>query len=173
MTTFTGHLTDTQAQRHLDAALAPDEASAIEQHLEGCTACQQLIESYLALSVALEDLAVPDLPPDFTAGVLERIEARERAVVRERRIAFGILGAVVCAALLAFAAAGTGSWAPAVSSWADDLGGAARALRITSAFVPTVVGALRLQLLLAAAVVALPLLLLIARLMPSPRPEAA
>jgi anti-sigma factor RsiW len=173
MTTFTGHLTDAQAQRHLDGILAPVEASEVESHLEGCAACQQLVESYTALSIALDDLAVPDLGADFTSSVIERIEARERAAVRERRFAFGILGAVVCAALFAFAAAGTGALAPALSSWADGLGETARALRISSGFVPTVVGALRLQLLLVVAVLAVPLLLLISRLMPSPRPEVA
>lgn len=173
MTTFTGHLTDAQAQRHLDGVLSPAEASEVELHLEGCAACQGLVESYLALSSALNDLAVPELPADFTATVLNRIEATEREAVRERRVAFGILGAVVCAAVAAFVAAGTTSWAPALSSWADDLGETARALRISSGFLPTIVGALRLQLLLGVAVVAIPLLLAIARLMPSPRPEVA
>jgi anti-sigma factor RsiW len=173
MTTFTGHLTDAQAQRHLDGVLAPAEANEVETHLDGCAACQRLVESYLALSAALDDLAVPELPADFTANVIERIEVRERTVARERGFAFGILAAVVCGALVAFVAAGAGSWAPAVSSWADGLGETARALRISSGFLPTVVGALRLQMLLAVAVVAIPLLIAIARLIPSPRPEVA
>ena len=119
MTTFTGHLTDAQAQRLVDGVLSTAEAPEVERHAAACLECQALVESYRMLEGALDALAEPELPDDFTFGVL------------------------------------------------------ARALRIGAGFVPAVVGALRLQIVLAAAAFALPLLLALARLMPAPRPESA
>jgi anti-sigma factor RsiW len=175
MKTLTGHVTDAQAQRLLDALLADDEAAAVETHAAACVECQATIESYRMLAGALEALGddLPALPADFTAGVLDVIDARERAEARERRLALGILAAVATAALAAFAAAGAGAWAPTLSSVADGFGTAARAFRITSGFVPAIVGALRLEIILVAAALALPLLLAFARLMPPPRAEVA
>ena len=114
MTTFTGHLTDAQAQRLVDGVLSPAEAPEVERHAAACLECQALV-----------------------------------------------------------AVAGPGAWAPALSSGVDQLGELARVLRIGAGFVPAVVGALRLQIVLAAAAFALPLLLALARLMPAPRPESA
>lgn len=173
MTTFTGHLTDAQAQRHLDGALYAAEAGEVVRHLEGCAECQLLVESYAALSAALDALPTPELPADFTASVLEAIETRERIAARERRFAVGILASVAVATAVMFVLAGAAAWAPAVSDWADGVGETARALRISTGFVPTVVSAFRTQIILAAAVLAIPLLVAIARLLPSPRPEVA
>jgi anti-sigma factor RsiW len=171
MTTFSGHLTDAQAQRVVDGALLEAETALVERHVAECLECQATVESYRALAVALEDLAVPPLPADFTAGVFARIDARERAAARERRWALGILGGAAVATVVAFVAAGAGAWAPAVSTAADAFGTLARAVRIGAGFVPTLVGAFRLQIILAAAAVAVPLLVALARLMPAPEPR--
>ena len=173
MTTFTGHLTDAHAQRLVDGVLSPAEAPEVERHAAACLECQALVESYRMLEGALDALAVPELPHDFTSGVLARIEVQERSAARERRFALGILGGVVAAAAALVAVAGPGAWAPALSSGVDQLGELARVLRIGAGFVPAVVGALRLQIVLAAAAFALPFLLALARLMPAPRPESA
>jgi anti-sigma factor RsiW len=174
MTTFTGHLTDAQAQRALEGMLDPARDVGVEGHLAGCAACQALVASYEALSDALGGLddGLP-LPEDFTAGVLARIDATERAAARERRLALGILGGVVAAAVAVFALAGAGAWAPTFSRWADVVGDAIRTVRVGAGFVPTLVSALRLQIVLAAGIVALPVLVALARLMPAPRTEAA
>ena len=175
MTTFTGHLTDAQAQRVLDGALDPARDGGVETHLAGCPECQVLVESYRALSEALDglDAAMPPVPEDFTETVLARIDAREHAVARDRRLAFGILAGVLAAAAAVFAIAGSGAWAPTLSGIADSLGSAARAFRIGAGFVPTVVHALRLHILLASGMTALILLLAFARLMPAHRTETA
>ncbi len=174
MTALQGHLTDAQAQRLVDGALPADEALRAEAHLAGCPACAAEVETYRLLSSALDDLEVPALPADFTDGVLARIDARERALARERRHAIAILAGVVAATAAAFAVAGAAAWAPTVSSAADLLGSGARALHLASGFVPSVVSALRLQIILAAAAMALPLLLALVRLMPAPeRSETA
>ncbi len=174
MTALPGHLTDAQAQRLVDGALPDAEAPGIEGHLAGCAACQASVAAYHMLAEALDDLEVPDLPADFTDGVLARIDARERTATRERRQAVAILAGVALASVAAFALAGASAWAPVVSSTADLLGSAVRALRIGASFVPDLVGALRLQIILAAAVAALPLLLALSRLMPaSPPAETA
>lgn len=176
MTTFTGHLGDAQAQRALEGVLEPSERHEVERHLAGCPACQALVESYRALSAALDGLdadALAPLPDDFTAGVLARIDARERSTARARWVAFAILGVVVAAAAALAAVAGASAWAPAVSGVADGLAWAARAIRVGSSFLPDVVTALRLQILLAAGLVALPILVAMARLIPAPRREIA
>jgi anti-sigma factor RsiW len=168
MTTFTGHLTDAQAQRLVDGMLSTAEAAEIEAHEGSCLECQALVESYRVLAGALEELPLPALPSDFTASVLSVIDARERAAARERRLAVGILGAVAVALVALVVLAGPGAWAPAMSSAAGQVGEAARALRIGAGFVPAVVAALRLQIVLAVAAFALPLLVALARLMPAP-----
>ena len=172
MTSFTGHLTDAQAQQVVDGALLEAEAATVERHVAECLECQAAVESYRVLAVALEGLAVPPLPADFTAGVFARIDAHERASVHERRWALGILGGAAVATILAFVAAGAGAWAPAVSTAAEGFGALARAVRIGAGFVPALVGAFRLQIILAAAAVAVPLLVALARLMPAPEARA-
>jgi anti-sigma factor RsiW len=173
MTPLTRHLSDAEAQRLVDGALSEADASELERHAAGCAACQASVATYRMLSAALDDLAVPDLPADFTEGVLARIEVNERAVARERSHAAAILAGVVLATVAAFFVAGASAWAPVVSSAAGVLGGGVRAFRIAAGFVPDVLGALRLQILLAAGVLAVPLLLALTRLMPAPRPETA
>jgi anti-sigma factor RsiW len=175
MNTFDGHLTDEQAQRVVDGALLEAETAAVERHVAECPACEAAVESYRMLAVALEDLELPPLPDDFTAGVFARIDAHERAAARERNWALGILAGVALATVVAFVAAGAGPWAPAVSAVADRFGDAARAVRIGAGFVPALVGAFRLQIILVGAAIAIPLLIALARLMPAPeaRVEAA
>jgi anti-sigma factor RsiW len=176
MTTFTGHVTDAQAQRLLDRALEPERDAGVEHHVSACVACQALVESYRALAAALDGLdalELPPLPDDFTAGVLSRIGERERGAVRERKLALGILAGVVAATVAIVVAAGASVWAPTVSGAADSLGSAVRAFRIGSAFVPGLVGALRVYIVIAAGILAVPMLIAIARLMPAPRAEIA
>jgi anti-sigma factor RsiW len=175
MTTFTGHLTDAQAQRLVDGALSAAEAAEVEAHEGACLECQALVESYRVLAGALDELPVPALPADFTASVLAAVDARERAAARERRLAAGILGAVAAALVALLLLAGPGAWAPAMSSAADQAGAAASVLRIGAGFLPAIVSALRLQIALAVAAFALPLLVALARLMPAPpaRTESA
>ena len=172
--TTTGHLTDAQAQRLVDGALPEDEALRTEAHVASCAACAAEVETYRLLSSALDALDVPPPPADFTDGVLARIDAQERALARERRHAIAILAAVVAATAAAFAVAGAGAWAPTVASSADVFGRAVHVLQVGSSFVPKVVSALRFQIILAAAALALPLLLGLVRLMPAPpRTETA
>jgi anti-sigma factor RsiW len=171
MTTLTGHLADAQAQRFVDGALLEAEAAMVERHVADCLECQAAVESYRVLALALEDLAVPPLPVDFTTGVFARIDAHERAAARERRWALGILGGVTLATVAAFVAAGAGAWAPSVSAAAEGLGALTRAVRVGAAFLPTLVGAFRVQIILAAAAIAVPLLVALARLMPAPDPR--
>jgi anti-sigma factor RsiW len=173
MTTQLGHLTDAQAQRLVDGALPEAEAPAVERHLAGCAACQATVETYRMLAEALEDLEVPPLPDGFTDAVLARIDVRERSAARERRHAVAILVGVALATAAAFAAAGASAWAPVLSTAVEVLGGALHAVRIGSDFVPKIVSALRPQIILAAGVLALPLLLALSRLMPAPRAETA
>jgi anti-sigma factor RsiW len=174
MTSPTAHLTDAQAQRLVDGMLSEAEAPAAELHAASCAACQATVATYRMLASALDDLEVPALPLGFTDGVLARIDSRERALARERKHAAAILAGVVLATVAAFAVAGAAAWAPVVASAVDFVGRAAHLFRIGASFVPDVVAALRFQILLAAAALAVPLLLALSRLMlPAPRTETA
>jgi anti-sigma factor RsiW len=173
MTTSTPHLDETLAQRLVDGALPEDERRRAEAHAAACPACAAEVEGWRMLSAALDDLAAPEPPADFTAAVLERIDARERALARERRHALVIVAAAVAATAVAFAAAGARAWAPVVSQATDAFAAAVRVVHVGSAFLPDVVAALRFQIILAAAALALPLLLGLVRLMPAPHREIA
>jgi anti-sigma factor RsiW len=167
------HLTDAQAQRLVDGMLSAAEAPAVERHAAACAECRATVETYRMLATALEELEAPELPADFTDGVLALVETRERTLARERRHAFSILGALAACTVAAFAVAGASAWAPLFSSAADTFGAAAEAFQIGSTFLPHVVGALRLQIIVVAAALAVPLLLALARLMPQQRTEIA
>ncbi len=171
MTLPSRHLDDEQAQRLVDGALSEVEALEVERHTAGCAKCRAAVDSYRLLADALGGLRVPALPDGFTEGVLSRIDARERAAERERRWALGIVATLLAATLAAFAAAGVSAWAPAISSAAGALGGSVHALRVGASFVPVVVGALRLQIFVAATVLALPLVVALSRLVPALRSE--
>jgi anti-sigma factor RsiW len=172
MTTFTGHLTDAQAQRLVDGALLDAERTLVLEHQAACPECQALAASYRALSDALDGLELPELAPDFTETVLARIDRRERAAARERRVAAAIMVAGTCALVAAFGLS-VGQWGDAIVRGLDLLAGAARALRLSAEVATPVVSALRLHIGLACAVLAVPLLVALSRLMPAPATETA
>jgi anti-sigma factor RsiW len=173
MTTFSGHLTDGQAQRLIDGLLDPVRDADVAEHAAACPDCAALVESYRLLGDALDGLALPEPPADFTASVLSRIEATEAASARERRVGFAVMAVVLVAAAGALAAAGAGGLAATVGGWADGLGEAAHAFRLGQGVLPGLLSALRVQLIIGAAAVAVPLLVGLSRLMPAPRAEIA
>ncbi len=162
----TRHLTEEEAQLHIEGLLTRTDASRVDGHLVGCGECQALVLSFRALEEALSCLPVAEPPADFTAGVLARIEAREQAAVRERRVATAVLGSVAVALAATLSIAGQAAWAPALSQVSSAVADGAQALRISGDVLSPVVGALRLQILVACAAIGLPLLLGLARLVP-------
>jgi anti-sigma factor RsiW len=167
------HLSDELAQRHLEGLLSAPAAAEVEEHLAGCGDCRALVATYALLSKALDDLAPAEPPADFTAGVLARIETRERAAAWERRLAVGILGLVAAAAAALFAAAGQGAWAPIVSRMSEGVVGATAALRIGTDVLAPVVQALRVEIALGCAVLGVPLLVAMRRLIAARSTEVA
>ncbi|HVP69329.1 MAG TPA: anti-sigma factor [Anaeromyxobacteraceae bacterium] len=161
------HLTEDEAQLLVEGLVPQAEAPRVEAHLARCTECQALVASFEGLSDALGGLAAPEVPPDFTAGVFARIDARERAAARERRIAAAVLGAVGLAMAVAVALAGAAAWAPAVSDVSSALVRALEAIQISDKVLSPIVDALRVQIAFACALLGLPLLLGLARLVPA------
>jgi len=163
------HLTDEAALRIADGLLdgSPQDA-VLAGHAERCAACAALVESHRALAAALDQLDLPEVPYDFTAGVLGRIEAADRQRVRERWLAGAILGGVLVAALGALVAAGAGGLGSAIGQWAELLGDAAKAVRIGRDVLPTVFSALRWPIAAATTALAVPLFLLLSRMVPQP-----
>jgi anti-sigma factor RsiW len=158
------HLTEDEAQAFLDGLLDAPAAARAEAHLEGCEGCQALVASFDALSEALSALPVAEPPADFTAGVLARIDARERSLAADRRVAVGILGAVAALLVVALAAAGQSAWAPALSAVSATAVRTLQAFRVSSDVLSPVLSALRLPILLATAAMGIPLVLALARL---------
>jgi anti-sigma factor RsiW len=167
MTNLSGHLTDAQAQRLLEGLLDPVTDDGVEAHVARCSDCGALVASYAALDAALDALPVPELPADFTASVMERIELAERRAARERLTAFALVASIVTLAVGCLVAAGAGGLGGAVSVAAERLTLARETLRVAAGVLPGLLGALRLQLLLTLVAAALPVLLGLSRLMPA------
>jgi anti-sigma factor RsiW len=161
------HLDDEQAQLHLEGLLPGEEEARVRAHLGDCPACQALVASYQALGEALDGLPSAEPPADFTAGVLARIDERERVAARERRLVGLVLGAVGLVAAAAAALAGQSAWAPALSVASARIAQAAQALRISGQVLSPLVEALRFHILVACAALGLPLLLGLSRLVPA------
>ena len=169
----TRHLTEEEAQLHVEGLLPRGDESRVRGHLEGCAQCEALVLSFQALDEALSTLTVAEPPADFTAGVLARIEARERTAARERRVAVAVLGAVAAALAATLWIAGQAAWAPALSQLSSALGDGVVALRVSGDVLRPVVGALRIEILVGCAAIGLPLLLGLARLVPGRSGQAA
>jgi anti-sigma factor RsiW len=158
------HIAEDEAQLYLEGAIEPSEAARVDDHLAGCLECRALVASFEALSEALSGLPLVDPPPDFTAAVMARIDERELAVASERRIALGVLAAVGVSLAIALALAGQSAWAPALSAASSAGVKVLQTLRITSDVLSPVVSALRLEILVIAAAVGIPLILVLSRL---------
>jgi anti-sigma factor RsiW len=163
---MTAHLTDELAQSLADGLLPAVEAAECRAHVARCDDCRLLVESYAALAEALEDLAPPPPPVDFTARVMAAVEAREHARAWERRLATGIVAVAACAAFVLLGLSGASGWAPALSRAGDALGEAARALALGSEIVSPLIRLLRVQILAACVAAGLPLLFALSRLVP-------
>lgn len=161
------HLDDEQVQLHLEGFLPEEEEARVRAHLGDCPACQALVASYQALDEALGGLPSAEPPADFTAGVLARIDERERAAARARRLVAAVLAVAGLAAAVALALAGQSAWAPALSVASARIAQAAQALRISGQVLSPVVEALRFHILVACAALGLPLLLGLSRLVPA------
>jgi anti-sigma factor RsiW len=157
------HIAEDEAQLYLEGAIEPSEAIRIDDHLAGCVECQALVVSFEALSEALSGLPVAEPPADFTAAVMARIDELEDARVAERRATVAVLATVAVALVVALAVAGQSAWAPALSSVSSTTVGALHALRISSDVLSPIVSALRLQIIVVAAAVGIPLLLALFR----------
>jgi anti-sigma factor RsiW len=158
------HLTDEEAQMHLEGSLSGPDRAWAEAHVEGCPECQALVLSFEALAESLSALPAAEPPIGFTSGVMARIEERESARASERRVAIAILGIVGAAIAGALALAGQAAWAPALSAVSSSTVQALQAFRIASDVLSPLVSALRIQIIVAAAAVGIPLTLALSRL---------
>jgi anti-sigma factor RsiW len=165
------HLTDALAQRWVDGVLpAPDAARAAE-HATDCPDCAALAESYRALSMALDALPGPEVPGDFTAGVLLRVEALDRAASRERRAAAVVLSGIAAALAAALLVGGNGAWVPDAARLAQELGTVTHAFRVGAQVLVPLVAVLRLPIAAVCAMLCVPLLFAVFRLTLSSRTE--
>ncbi|HET8733841.1 MAG TPA: zf-HC2 domain-containing protein [Anaeromyxobacteraceae bacterium] len=162
------HLTEDEAQLHLEGALDESVQQGVDAHLAGCPECQALVLSFSALADALSDLPVAEPPPDFTAGVMARIEEQEATRAAERRLTVAVFGAVAVSLAVTLVLAGQAAWAPALSAVSSGAVQALQAFRISADVLSPLVSALRIQIIVATAALGIPLLLALSRLA-SPR----
>jgi len=160
------HLDDERAQRLLDGHLPEAEAAEARAHAAACADCRLLLDAYAALAEALDGLDAPPVAGGFTAEVMARIDERERVFARERRTALAILGVAAGAAALLLALAGQATWAPVLARAGETLGGLVTSLRLAAGVVSPIVRALRLEILVASAGAAIPILVGLRRLTP-------
>jgi anti-sigma factor RsiW len=163
---MTRHLTDEVAQAYVDRALTAEERARWAGHLDRCAECRLLVESYRALSAALDDLDIPAAPAGFTAAVMERIDLSERQRAWDRRLALGILGVATFLALVLLGVAGSAGWAPALAAAAGAFARATTAASLAVEVGAPLVRALRLQIAIGCGALVLPLLLALSRLVP-------
>jgi anti-sigma factor RsiW len=160
----TPHLDDALAQRFVDGDLPGEARDACRAHAAACGECRALVESYRALAASLDALEVPDPGADFAAAVLARVDARERHLARERRLAVAIAASAALVAAVLLASAGAAAWAPALAGWTAGAADALRAFQVASTVAGPLVGVLRAHVLLACVAAGLPLLLALRRL---------
>jgi len=167
------HLDEEQVQSFLEGLLAADERSRVDAHLESCASCQALLLSFEALESALSGLPVAEPPADFTACVMARIDEREHSRSAERRVVYAVLATVSAALGVALVLAGQSAWAPALSAVSTSGVRALQALRISSDVLSPLISALRVQIIVASAVIAIPLFLALSRLAAQRAEQAA
>ncbi len=162
------HLTEDEVQLHLEGMLDESVVARVEAHLAECPDCQALALSFEALSASLSALPSAEPPLDFTAGVMARVEELDASRAAERRLTIGVFAVVAMALAVSVAVAGQSAWAPALSAASAGAVQALQAFRISTDVLSPLVSALRLQIIVAAAVLGIPLLLALSRLA-SPR----
>jgi anti-sigma factor RsiW len=167
------HLDEEQVQSFLEGLLPGGERARVDAHLESCPACQSLLVSFETLEEALSGLPLADPPADFTAGVMARIDEREKAKAGERRVVVAVLATVSAALVVAVLLAGQAAWAPALSAVSSMGVSALRTARIASDVMSPVITALRVEIIVALAVVGIPLLLALSRLSAPRQAQAA
>ena len=158
------HLDEEKAQAFLEGLLTDGERAGVDRHLESCACCQALVLSFEALEEALSRLPAAEPPAGFTAGVMARIDEREKAKAGERRVVVAVLAAVSAALAVALLLAGQAAWAPALSAVSSAGVRALHGLRISADVLSPVVSALRVQIIVATAAVGISLLLVLSRL---------
>jgi predicted anti-sigma-YlaC factor YlaD len=86
----------------LDGGLSPEERAAIESHLAACPVCRAAFETRRRIEEAAGSLPAFEVPPDFAASVMSRLEAAP-SPARGRR---GVLSWVIAAAAAGFGLGG-------------------------------------------------------------------
>ncbi len=113
---MTSHDIHEQAAAYVLHALDDDELRAFEEHLVGCTVCQEELESLRSAAAAIAydtDLRAP--PAQLRARILDEARAESSSNVIPLRRRFLAPGAAVLAAAAACAAIALGVWASSLS----------------------------------------------------------
>lgn len=166
------HLSDETLQLLADDCLEGQARSEAEAHCAACAQCEALRTEYRELCCDLEGLACPPPPARFTASVMAAVEAREAALARQRKVAFGTLAGSGALAFLCFVVAGGGAWARQLSAITNRTLQLTHVLHVVLEAAQPVLLAWRLPLILAVSLICIPTLLALHRTV-MPRPVEA
>lgn len=160
------HIDPDRARRFLDGSLPEKERARAEKHVGSCADCQAVLERSMETGVDFSTLRHPLPPAGFTVQVLSRIDVRERERKAERGIALAVLVAATAGAAACFAAAGQPAWVSQLASWTRGVAEASYVLQVLGSVLPAIGRGLRVEIALFCAVLALPLLFAMSRLVP-------
>ncbi|GEM_PF-974516 len=94
---------------HLDGALAPAEAKALEDHLASCPGCAKALEELRRTVEAIRSLEPVEPPPWLAERILARVQPRKRPLFLRPELQAAALVLVCLTGLLVAKVAGPGS----------------------------------------------------------------
>jgi predicted anti-sigma-YlaC factor YlaD len=96
------HLNEEEIQEYLDGNLSRRKALLVERHLKTCLFCQERLNQYKSLYVALADDEDFELSRDFAKSVTSKLPAITNAPARANYVNtfFTILGSIIGMALI-------------------------------------------------------------------------
>ena len=91
------HLDEARLQQLAEGSLRGPEGLAARAHCDGCDDCRAGLDSYTALTRALDGMLDPAPPEDFTLQVLLAVDTREAQLEARRHIKLAAIPAALVA----------------------------------------------------------------------------
>ena len=160
------HPSDDLLQQHLDGTLSAAQMAEVDAHLRDCPACTSLRAEYAEIFGGLAAMPEPLPPPRFVESVMAQVAVQQRDLARQRAVAAFTFAGSIALALVCFVAAGSHVWAHEVSAWSAGLVELGRGLHVAADLLGSLAVAVRVPLMASCAVLCLPMLLLLHRVLP-------
>lgn len=122
-----GHLNRGLLHRYLDGDLTPKDMEQVRAHLSGCRSCQEALEGLRQADLLWQQMAVFEVPQDFTLQVMARVRPApalwDRRVIAWLAAGLALVGALLLA-LVGWEVVGQVGWQawPTTADLSDPLG---------------------------------------------------